>query len=188
MQLIRLPTNVVDTLLAFHAITGCDSVSQLSGHSKKTAWKVFQKQHHLLNGLGRGELTPVTASAAETFICRIYGVTDVDTCDKARVKLFSKCLCQELLPPTTDAVQLHIQRANYETMVWIQADICTQLLLRVSASGWTISGDALIPVMMRLPPVPEACLEITSCGCCKGCAIRCCRCQQVGLSCTDACK
>ena len=179
---------IVDTLLAFHAITGCDSVSQLLGHSKKTAWKVFQEQHQLLNGLGRGKLTPVTASAAETFICRVYGVTDIDTCDKARVKLFNKCLSQESLPPTTDAVNLHIQRAHYQTMVWIQADTCTQLLEQVSSSGWTLSGDQLIPEMMRLPPIPQACLEITSCGCSKGCVTRRCGCRQVGLSCTDACK
>ena len=29
--------DLVDTLLAFHAITGCDSVSQFGGHGKKTA-------------------------------------------------------------------------------------------------------------------------------------------------------
>ena len=31
-----LSIDLVDTLLAFHAITGCDSVSQFSGHGKKT--------------------------------------------------------------------------------------------------------------------------------------------------------
>ena len=32
-----LSIDLVDTLLAFHAITGCDSVSQFSGHGKKPA-------------------------------------------------------------------------------------------------------------------------------------------------------
>ena len=33
-----LPVDLVDTLLAFHAITGCHSVSQFSGHGNKTAY------------------------------------------------------------------------------------------------------------------------------------------------------
>ena len=32
-----LSIDIVDTLLAFHAITGCDMVSQFSGDGKKTA-------------------------------------------------------------------------------------------------------------------------------------------------------
>lgn len=36
-----LSTDQLQTLLAFHVVTGCDSVSQFSGHSKKTAWQVF---------------------------------------------------------------------------------------------------------------------------------------------------
>ena len=184
----RLPKDIVDALLAFHAITGCDSVSQYLGHNKKKAWKIFLEHRYLLSDLGRGELTPATASAAETFICRIYGVTDVDTCDKARVKLFSRSLSHESLPPTTDAAQLHIQRSHYQTNVWIQADTTIQFFQDVTSSGWTISGDVLIPEMMRLPPITEACLEITSCSCTKGCNSRRCSCRQVGLGCTDACK
>ena len=49
--------NLVDTLLAFHAITGCDSVSQFSGHGKKTAWAVFKQHHTDLASLGKGSLT-----------------------------------------------------------------------------------------------------------------------------------
>ena len=44
----------VDTLLAFHAITGNDSVSQFSGHGKKTAWVVFKQHYTDLVGLGKG--------------------------------------------------------------------------------------------------------------------------------------
>ena len=43
----------VDTLLAFHAITRCDSVSQFSGHGKKKAWQVFQQHHYDLSDLER---------------------------------------------------------------------------------------------------------------------------------------
>ncbi|RXM29763.1 hypothetical protein EOD39_8503 [Acipenser ruthenus] len=44
---------VFEAVLPFHAITGCDSVSYFSGHSKKTAWKVFNTHNHLLKDLGK---------------------------------------------------------------------------------------------------------------------------------------
>ena len=37
----QIPIEHVSSILAFHAITGCDNVSKLSGHSKKAAWRVF---------------------------------------------------------------------------------------------------------------------------------------------------
>ena len=83
-----LSTDLVDTLLAFHAITGCDSVSQFSGHGKNTAWAVFKQHHTDLIGLRKGSLIENVATSTEKFICKIYGVPEVDTCNKARVKLF----------------------------------------------------------------------------------------------------
>ena len=50
------------TLLAFHAVTGCDTVSQFAGHSKVTACKVFKQNNQLLTTLGFGELTEETHS------------------------------------------------------------------------------------------------------------------------------
>ena len=40
----------------FHALTGCDSASFLTGHRKKSVWKVFKEQYDLLVDLGNGEL------------------------------------------------------------------------------------------------------------------------------------
>ena len=49
--------DLVDTLLSFHAITECDSVSQFSGHDKKTTWAVFKQHYTDLIGLGHGSLS-----------------------------------------------------------------------------------------------------------------------------------
>ena len=184
----RLAADIISALLPFHVITACDSVSQLLGHGKKTAWNVFRKCPELLQDLGKGELTLAISTSAETFICRLYGDYDHDTCNQTRVKMFSKCVSQESLPPTSDAVQLHIQRAHYQASVWTQADKCTPLLPEVSSSGWIVETNHLRPEMMRLPPIPDACLEILSCCCTKGCISRRCKCKKVGLNCTDACK
>ena len=41
-----LSADQVDTLLAFHAVTGCDSVSQFSGHSKKNSLEGIPATSH----------------------------------------------------------------------------------------------------------------------------------------------
>ena len=42
--------------LAFHSLTGSDVTSYLSGHTKKSAWKVFEVNSDLLLDLGKVEL------------------------------------------------------------------------------------------------------------------------------------
>jgi len=84
----QLPDEQVSSILTYHAITGCDTVSQFSGHSKKTAWRVFQEHHENLCQLGRGQLTDDISKSAEKFGCQIYRVPKAETCDEARMKLF----------------------------------------------------------------------------------------------------
>ncbi len=90
-----LSPDQLDTMLAFHALTGCDSVSQFSGHSKKTAWQVFQHHHTDLLGLGKGLLTEDMERSTEAFICRLYCAPEVHACNTARVKLFCAGRTQE---------------------------------------------------------------------------------------------
>ena len=51
------------TLRAFHAVTGCETVSQFAGHGKVTAWKAFKHNRQLLTSLGCGELQKKHAAA-----------------------------------------------------------------------------------------------------------------------------
>jgi len=84
----QLPNEQVSSILTYHAITGCNTVSQFSGHSKKTAWRVFQEHHENLCQLGRGQLTDDISKSAEKFIFQIYGVPEAETCDGGRMKRF----------------------------------------------------------------------------------------------------
>jgi len=181
--------SVLDTILAFHAITGCDTVSYLKGHSKKTSWDVFLENHMLLQDIGKSEdLSEEGASMAEAFLCRIYKVP-YDSCDKGRVHLFCKCKPPEALPPTSDAVRLHIQRANYQTFLWRQANISVPVVPSPISSGWRDTDGILKPMLTTLPPVPKACREIVFCGCTKGCVSKNCSCKKAGnLPCSAACK
>ena len=128
--------DLVDTILAFHAITGCDNVSQFSGHGKKTAWAVFKQHHTDLIDLGKGSLTEHIATSTEKLICNIYAVPEVDTCNKARVKLFCIGRAQETLPPTSDAAKCHTMRSHYQASVWNQAHSPYPDLHPATKMGW----------------------------------------------------
>ena len=93
-------------------------MSLFSGHGKKIAWAVFKQDHTDLIGLGKGYLTEdIATSTTEKFICKIYGVPEVDTCSEARVKLFCIGGTQETLPPTADAAKYHIMHSHYQASV-----------------------------------------------------------------------
>ena len=72
--------DLVDTLLAFHAITGLIVCLSAMGMARKQpSWVVFKQHYTDLIGLGKGSLTENIATLTEKFICKIYGVPDVDT-------------------------------------------------------------------------------------------------------------
>ena len=169
-----LSIDLVDTLLAFHAVTGCDSVSQFSGHCKKTALAVFKQHHTDLIGIGKGSLAENIATSTEKLICKIYGVPEVDTCNKARVNWFCMGRTQETLPPTSDAAKFHIMRSHHQASVWNQAHSPYPDLPTVTEMGWMLA-----PRLLSLPPIPKACSEITSCGCTKGCLSQRCSYQKI---------
>ncbi|KAG1654610.1 Small integral membrane protein 8 [Nymphon striatum] len=64
----------------------------------------------------------------------------------------------DALPPTKDALEFHIHRANYQSLVWYQCLEAVQQLPNPTSCGWMIddeSGD-LIPKLMSLSPLPNA--------------------------------
>ena len=153
-----------DTLLAFRAVTGCDSVSQFNGHGKKTAWAVFKQHHTDLIGLGKGSLTENIDISTEKFIGKMYGVPEIDTCNKARVKLFCIGRTQDTLPPTSDVAKIHIMRSHYQASIWNHAHSPYPDLPPVTEMGWIHLDGRLVPRLLSLPHIPKASKEITSCG------------------------
>lgn len=80
-----LSNDIRDNLLSFHALTGCDT-SSFHGHGKKSCWKAFVDNPHLVHGVGR----PDVIMQAEQFVCNLYGTPEVECVDHARFKLFVK--------------------------------------------------------------------------------------------------
>ena len=77
------------------------------------------------------------------------------------------------LPPTSDSLQLHIQRANYQAM----------------GNGWEKGDDgSLKPLLMTRDAAPKGLAELTVCKCIKtACKSASCVCRVNELSCTEAC-
>jgi hypothetical protein len=184
----NLPSGSVSTLLAFHALTGCDTTSYIADHTKRTAWRVFKEHHALLNELGVGDLTKEKIMSSEAFMCRMYNVQRTDSVDTARHLLFPKTAKPEAMPPTSDAFRFHLMRVHYQAMVWINAfcpqpelPVPTEMEWRLCEAGWEL-------ILMSLCAIPASCLEMVACGCRTQCQTRRCKCRKSGLVCTSVCK
>lgn len=177
-----------ESILPLHAITGCVTVSFFAGIGKKSAWKIFKTDCHLLVNLGVGELTDQTSTDAEKFVCKLYDVATAMTSNDARVKLFCKGKTPQALPPTSDALNLHIKRAHYQTRVWRESVLAKPALPSPVTAGWILDQGQFRPELMSLTPIPQSCTEIVSCGCNEGCSSKKCSCRKGKLICMAACK
>ena len=59
-------------MISFHKVTGCDTSSFISGHTKKTTRKVLLENPGLLADVGVGIMKENILSSVEEFICRLY--------------------------------------------------------------------------------------------------------------------
>jgi hypothetical protein len=79
--------------------------------------------------------------------------------------MLGKSKSPESLPPTSDALKLHIERAHFQASVWKQANVVKPVLPSPITMGGSLDGDCLKPLLMTLDPIPQACLEMISCQC-----------------------
>ena len=175
----NLPAGSVSALLPFYALTGCDTTSFICNHSKKSAWKVFLQHNTLLSSLGEGELTEEKMKEVEEFVCKLYKLDSIESVDEARAILFSKKGKPEALPPTSDALSLHVKRVHYQAIVWKQAHCSEPHLPDPETLGWKmIAANKLQPLLMTQDPIPKACQEIISFSCSTGCTNLRCSCEN----------
>lgn len=183
------------TILQFHALTGTDTTSQFASIGKKTAWKVFCNDDNakLLENLGTKPLcSPDVANNVEAFVCKLYKPTcttnKIQTLRSSMFRMSKKAL--ESLPPTQDALLLHINRVNHQAFIWRNAAVAQIKPQNPLLSGWKKKNHLLLPLLMTQEPVPENYLQLSACGCSRGgyqCRNRQCMCTKAGLRCTAAC-
>ena len=178
----KLPSGSASSLLAFHALTGCDTTSYIANHTNRSSWKIFKEHHGLLKNLAIGELTDDTTQSSDK-IClqniqcaqnRLY------RCSTALVVLQDRETRSN--GPTSDALRFHLKRVHYQSMIWRNANCPTPELPAPSEMGWR-----LVDSEQQQSPIPGSCLEMVACSCRKQCKTRRCKCQKSGLPCRSMC-
>ena len=183
----NLEPEVVHNILSFHALTGSDCTSQFFGYGKRTAWKTYLKFPNLLKDLGHSP--DIDTDNIELFVIQMYSsTTNATSVNDLRAELFHRVNDPEKLPPTHDALALHIQRSNYQAMVWLNAIVPIPSLPQPEECGWVCrEGQSLQPLLMRLDPVPSVCIELLTCRCKTRCSTLRCTCRKHNLICSVAC-
>ena len=110
-------------LLGFHAITGSDCTSAFQGKGKKTAWDTWnafeEATEAFVEMTSNGSLSKESEQAPERFVILMYDrtISCVDI-NLSRKELFTKKgRSMENIPPTKDALVLHIRRSELQAKV-----------------------------------------------------------------------
>ena len=119
------------SLLAFHAITGCDTTSPFAGIGKQSTWRTFATCPRLLERLGEDQYPDGDVLAnAEAFVFQLYnrGTMEVHI-NNERAATFRRGKKRlDGLPSTQDALHLYIKRAYLQAFIWKKAsEVCLVL-------------------------------------------------------------
>lgn len=179
-------------LLGFHAFTGCDAVSSFYGKGKSKGFALFQTDDDSACAMSQlGSTQNVSDSlmdACEKFVCKLYGSNVITSVNTLRFELFTRTRAKSrMLPPNKDSLTFHVKRANYQAFIWKRALEAKPKIDDPPGHGWKITGEMLEIEWMRLPPAPDAILELMSCNCKRDCSNNSCQCRKNNLHCTDAC-
>ena len=91
-------------------------------------------------------------------------------------------------PPTKDALDLHSKKAEFQVKIWLNAGSAEMTIESAAdTGGWKSGEKGLEIIWTRLPAVPTACLELTTCGCKTKCSNARCKCYRVGQICMYKC-
>ena len=140
--------------MPYHAITGCDAVSDIAGHGKESAWNAFCLNPDIIANLGKGDFhdetyssyTRSSSAGYSIFLMRAAVIMHGWLC------LASANYLKHCHLPTSNAPQLHIQRAHHQSMVWIPVATCNIPLLppQPETMGWSKGNGTLALIVIPL--------------------------------------
>ena len=192
-----LGSRVCNALIILHTFTGCDSTSAFYGKGKRTAFSLLLGNESFIDAFGELGcsflLSDNITKALERFVFCLYGQSNAQTVNDAHYKLFcvaSSSLPEKTIPPTTDALSQHCQRANYQAAIFKSSLTPKMNAPPPTEHGWHIDNGDLSVTWMTQKPAPDSILHTVYCSCKQG---RCepttrCSCVNAGLPCTDVCK
>ena len=182
-----IPQHLLESLIPFHTLTGCDTTSFIAQHSKFTAWTALVSNSHLIKNLGTNSLEESDYKQIEKFFCILYGMPEEEDINIVRYNLFLKKQNPDALPPTRDALCQHIKRSHLQSLIWNWANIPKPILPDAIECGYEMSDIGLKPVLMIEDAIPKSALKITSCNCTTNCINNRCGCRKAGLFCNVHC-
>ncbi|KAE8745985.1 hypothetical protein FOCC_FOCC007347 [Frankliniella occidentalis] len=191
---VHLGDQQATALRGFHAFSGCDTVSAFVGKGKKSCWKTWNS--NLQTTPAFFELSQPVATLSQTsidllvlFCIHLYNGKDTLSLEENRRIFFPKRKANvTMIPPTTDALMLHISRAVFQAgQIWGQAHLTNPTMPSPSQWGWRLEDKTWVPKWTTLPPIWEACREMRGCGCKGDCSTNQCSCHRDNLPCFPLC-
>lgn len=195
LSLTEIAVNIrsmADVLPAFHALTGCDTTSSFYGKGKKSAFNSVKERPELidaLNSIGNDFSIDELAPGIEELVCAIYNCKNISTVNQARFVIFKSGSSEKALPPTENALEQHVKRANYQAKIWKSALKPMMSCPSPDGNGWIVDDDSNITVTWLTGEyAPKSILKTTSCKCSTtACKTARCKCSKEGLKCTALC-
>ena len=165
-------------LPAFHAFTGCDTVSSFGGRSKKTPWERWEVCDEVTANCCSLGATPTPSIVddslytLERFVVLLYDRTsNHDHVNDACKQLFTqKGRAIDALPSTREALRQHIRRTAYQPgYCWGQMMVVAAELPSPGEWGWMKSDTGWDVCWTTLLETTKAYRQLLRCGCKKGC-------------------
>ena len=109
--------------------------------------------------LDNTQINYVELQTIRSFVCHIYGCKGNNSVDELRYRMYcqsaGKIACDHL-PPCSDALDLHIMRANYQAKIWRESLLQCQSDMDPLENGWTLDDDGEFSIKwMRCNPAPD---------------------------------
>ena len=191
-----LGEKICRALPSFHCLTGCDSAGSFSGIGKKKSFKVLSENIDSLGTLDQLGEKPTLEKEVMAFVTRlnwcVYFMTQsvkLFDISHLRYKLFcSKNLSGDKLPPTHDALILHLRRVAFQVYIWMNAHKTLLDLPSPIDNGWILKNGKLEQHLMSQVPAPRKVAELVFFRCKKNCKRNNCSCRKSNLVCTEACS
>ena len=193
-----LPETSVNSLLLYHAMSGCDTTSGFIGFGKTRLFKskILEKMP-TAEFYCRQQTVDRVVEAGTNIMIAMYAklgkLTDTSllTLDKLRHKLFLSSLHQKKgpvqkkvdhrrLPPTSLSAKYHSLRVYHQIQKWLFNPIDP------SEYWWILnSGGKYEPKYTDKAVAPPTLLKSVSCGCKSDCSSKRCGCKQLKFQCSD---
>ena len=149
------------SLLPFlHALTGCDTTSQIFGVGQTSALKIFRKNKTFQEIASRFVVSQTKDEIIELGEKAVLSVLEGDlnsTLNAERFKRFSSQVLRsttvvqvQSLPPTSSAAIFHSLRVYFQVQ-----NLTSTAILQPEEWGWEVSDGVLVPIKTQLSATPE---------------------------------